>query len=1198
MANANQRTAWERRLDALFSFRLPQQLMVLLYKNVLVAWRSRRATLIRFAAPIMFLLLALVMQTALDASLAAEGRYRPVHNGVRQSVAPIPDCNDDLYIHDRPCLSLVFSPNTSTAVQAIIERVRTRNSPPLPASKVLGFRDRSEAEAFLAANAETTLGAVHFVEGPRGRLDYVLQGSSTPKQFKSYVQDPQLFWQAPVMSAVSREIARESLLDAGRAHEAAALSWGPELVRFPHPEMTTLSFTGRVIAPCIFAACMFGAVSQMAQIVSEKELGLRQAMRTMGLMESSYWGSWVVFDLGFAVLLTLVIILSGMALRFRFFLANDFSLLFALFWLFLAAISGFTYFVTAFINKPQTAVYVGFIVFLAGWTFQGIVTYGLPYTPSFYNETNPQKRVYHRIFYWVFHLMPWNPLVKAILDMAAASNTHVHPGLSWSERRSYCLDVPPGEAPPHNPLEQWIDTSCIFPVGDCFVALAVQFVAYTLLGVWLDNVLPNSLGVRRHPLFFLNRSFWAPRVTEQGEALARLLAEGEARLAAEKKVCVEARLSTAGGPDEDEDVGSEAARIKQSLGQKLTGLARIEESEWLGFGKAAAAAPPRVQVHAHAVHGHPSAAGLRRRSSAGGGAHSAAIAAQAHVHAVAAARASWGGKGCGKGCGSREPDYAVEVFGLRKVFRPSWWTRAAPKWLGGRPSVRDFWAIKDSWFGIEKGSLFCLLGPNGAGKTTTINCLTGALPPTAGDALIYGQSLCGEGGLDRVRSLMGVCPQFDVLWNELSGTEHLTIYGHIKGLRFSEVRASAAHLLERVKLGYAAGVRSGSYSGGMKRRLSVAIALLGDPQIVYLDEPTTGMDPISRRYVWDIINEAKAGRAIVLTTHSMEEADILADRIAIMARGRLKAIGSSIRLKQKYGAGYTLAVSVQQPASGDNGADALAARAEGVREFFLARLGLLPFDEGRCHLHYLVPREQEVRLGAVLSELEARRPEIGASDIQVSLTSLEEVFLTIARKAELAAAQAQGASSIEVPLPDGGALRVSLGQDRAANPADGREYAIKWAQDDSGRLVVLDVLPLAPSAPSLGGGPRPPLGAAAAARASAGGVRRRNRSGSGSMPPSSSLSALFNSGLDILLGGRSSPASLDSSSGGSSASGSGGGSRHGSQRGSQHGGGGGGGGTPRRAPSSSGGGAAAAELGERGYRFSGAGYAPRNAFTR
>jgi hypothetical protein len=178
------------------------------------------------------------------------------------------------------------------------------------------------------------------------------------------VQDPQLFWQLPVQSAVSRELARQALIDAGRKADADALAWAPSMARFPHPEMTTLSLTGRVIAPCVFAACMFGAVTQMAQIVAEKDGGLRQAMRTMGLMESSYWASWVVFDLAFGTLLTLVIILSGMALRFRFFLANDFSLLFALFWLFLAAISGFVYFVTAFVAKPQTAVYVGFIVFL------------------------------------------------------------------------------------------------------------------------------------------------------------------------------------------------------------------------------------------------------------------------------------------------------------------------------------------------------------------------------------------------------------------------------------------------------------------------------------------------------------------------------------------------------------------------------------------------------------------------------------------------------------------------------------------------------------------------------------------------------------------------------------------------------------------------------------------------------------------
>jgi ABC-type multidrug transport system ATPase subunit len=127
------------------------------------------------------------------------------------------------------------------------------------------------------------------------------------------------------------------------------------------------------------------------------------------------------------------------------------------------------------------------------------------------------------------------------------------------------------------------------------------------------------------------------------------------------------------------------------------------------------------------------------------------------------------------------------------------------------------------------------------------------------------------------------------------------------------VRRQAGELLDAVKLSAAARQRTSAYSGGMRRRLSVAIALLGDPLVVYLDEPTTGMDPISRRHVWDIIEASKEGRAIVLTTHSMEEADILGDRVAIMARGRVRAIGSTLRLKQRFGSGYQLSVSVLPP---------------------------------------------------------------------------------------------------------------------------------------------------------------------------------------------------------------------------------------------------------------------------------------------
>lgn len=268
--------------------------------------------------------------------------------------------------------------------------------------------------------------------------------------------------------------------------------------------------------------------------------------------------------------------------------------------------------------------------------------------------------------------------------------------------------------------------------------------------------------------------------------------------------------------------------------------------------------------------------------------------------------------------------------------------------------------------------------------------------------------------MGKIRSFMGVCPQFDMLWGELTGREHLRIFAGIKGLPRGQWRHVADDLLDHTKLTNAADRRSSGYSGGMKRRLSVAVALIGDPAIVYLDEPTTGMDPITRRYVWDIILAAKPGRAIVLTTHSMEEADVLSDNIAIIAKGRLRCFGSSLRLKNKFGAGFRLAVSVmpQGATSMSHSAldqiteEALAEKRRRLNQFFADRLGLAPYDEGRAYTTFIIPREMEDKLSGFLDALKGAKDQLGITDTQMSLTTLEEVFLTIARKAEQQAAAA------------------------------------------------------------------------------------------------------------------------------------------------------------------------------------------------
>ncbi|KAJ0391642.1 hypothetical protein ATCC90586_011398 [Pythium insidiosum] len=218
---------------------------------------------------------------------------------------------------------------------------------------------------------------------------------------------------------------------------------------------------------------------------------------------------------------------------------------------------------------------------------------------------------------------------------------------------------------------------------------------------------------------------------------------------------------------------------------------------------------------------------------------------------------------------------------------------------------------------LYSGQITALLGHNGAGKTTTISMLTGLLEPSSGDATLHGLSLRRD--MDALRRLMGVCPQHDVLFPDLTVEEHLLFFATIKRQRLSAEDIDRA--LDAVALRGARRVLSKSLSGGQKRKLSVALALLGESPLVFLDEPTSGMDPYSRRFMWDLLRRQREGRVMVLTTHFMDEADVLGDRIAILADGRLRCVGSSLFLKTRFGAGYKLTVIKSEDGSSRDGDD-------------------------------------------------------------------------------------------------------------------------------------------------------------------------------------------------------------------------------------------------------------------------------------
>jgi ABC-2 type transport system ATP-binding protein len=264
-------------------------------------------------------------------------------------------------------------------------------------------------------------------------------------------------------------------------------------------------------------------------------------------------------------------------------------------------------------------------------------------------------------------------------------------------------------------------------------------------------------------------------------------------------------------------------------------------------------------------------------------------------------------------------------------------SRPAIAVAGLRKSFGDQVVLDGLDLHVQPGTVFALLGANGAGKTTTVKVLSTLLSADAGDAQVAGHDLAREP--DAVRAAIGVTGQFSAVDKLLTGEENLLLMADLHQLARGEGRRRAAQLLEQFDLTEAARKPASTYSGGMLRRLDLAMTLVGSPQVIFLDEPTTGLDPRSRRNMWQIVRDLVAGGVtIFLTTQYLEEADELADRIAVLNRGRVIAEGTAEELKRRIPGGHVrlrftdtqsldAAMRVLGQASRDN--DALALRVPG-----------------------------------------------------------------------------------------------------------------------------------------------------------------------------------------------------------------------------------------------------------------------------
>ncbi|MBF6061638.1 ATP-binding cassette domain-containing protein [Nocardia terpenica] len=300
-----------------------------------------------------------------------------------------------------------------------------------------------------------------------------------------------------------------------------------------------------------------------------------------------------------------------------------------------------------------------------------------------------------------------------------------------------------------------------------------------------------------------------------------------------------------------------------------------------------------------------------------------------------------------------------------------------------RKAFGDVQALRGISFSAPAGSVLGVLGPNGAGKTTMVSVLSTLIRPDAGRALVAGHDVVREAA--RVRSSIMLTGQYAALDEVLTGRENLVLFGRLMGLRPKQAKDRAVQLLEQFELTDAADRRVGQYSGGMRRRIDIACGLVRLPKVVFLDEPTTGLDPASRQRLWSLVRELKQqGVTILLTTQYLEEADALSDNIIVVDKGTVIAEGTADQLKARSGASYCEVVPVD---AAEVPAVLTALRGlEGVTVAESADRVALPAPDGAATLGEVLRRVTDA--GIDLIDIALRRP------------SLDEVFLELTRPAE------------------------------------------------------------------------------------------------------------------------------------------------------------------------------------------------------
>ena len=530
----------------------------------------------------------------------------------------------------------------------------------------------------------------------------------------------------------------------------------------------------------------------MYNIVIEKERQLIEIMRINGLKMRNYWISYFIFNYLLYLVTVFFYVISGtFVFGLTLFRESSFLLVFLTIFIWGFAQIGLAYFFQAFLSNGRTTSIIGYMIALWVTLVCACLNLALFVLPT----EAP----------YILNILPSFALCRIFFYMT-----------------SYC-----GYETCISDFE-YVNTEVRYALG----YMMLGGVIFTILGVYLHEVLPKQYGIRKTPLFCI---------------------EDEIKKCQRQNIENQEKINQTNNIEKDEENNDNDNEIKTNLLDKKDEN-KLEENNINNPLKDEEIRKEYVIVEDIIDKG---VSELRK--------------------------------------------YPLVCSGLTKIYSSNLKSKDPKK--KNKKSLNDF-TIR-----LKDNEIFGLLGPNGAGKTTFFSILTGIYEPTSGSAFIRGNSIKTE--LERAHELIGYCPQFDLLWEDLSVENTLLFYSRIKNKETDKINSMVEKILKDVKLVKFRNYLVRELSGGMKRRLSLGVALIGEPPIVFLDEPTTGLDPKNKRGIWDILSHCKENRCMILTTHLMDEAETLCDRIGIILKGQLRCLGSQYKLKAEYGKGFKLCVNLK-----------------------------------------------------------------------------------------------------------------------------------------------------------------------------------------------------------------------------------------------------------------------------------------------